>query len=133
MNTVHAHARRIFLLNLASATAAITLPGTSLAQSASPAERRFEPQPGPWRTFEVTTRVDVPKPQGAARVWLPVPSVNTDWQKSLESSYSSNGTARMADDERYGRVDAADLDAGHYVWRPELAPAGAVCAKTESR
>jgi len=102
MNTVHAHARRIFLLNLASATAAVTLPGTSLAQSASPAERRFEPQPGPWRTFEVTTRVDVPKPQGAARVWLPVPSVNTDWQQSLESGYVTNGKARMTNDEHDG-------------------------------
>jgi transglutaminase-like putative cysteine protease len=119
MNTVHAHARRIFLLNLASAAAAVTLPGTSLAQSASPAERRFEPQPGPWRTFEVTTRVDVPKPQGAARVWLPVPSVNTDWQQSLESAYVTNGKARMTNDEHDGArilyVEFADGETKPYV------------------
>ena len=46
MNTVQAQARRIFLLNLASATAAAALPATSLAQNASPAERQFAPQPG---------------------------------------------------------------------------------------
>ena len=40
--------------------------------------RRFDPQPGAWRTFEVTTRVDMQSASGPTRVWVPVPSVNTD-------------------------------------------------------
>jgi len=32
-----------------------------------------EPEPSPWRTFEVTTRVRVLQPKGATRVWLPTP------------------------------------------------------------
>lgn len=100
MTTVHA--RRVFMKNTATALAAATFPAIHFAQSAAPVERRFSPQPGQWRTFEVTTRVDILKPQGATRLWLPIPSVNTDWQQSLESSYSSNGKTEMTDDDHYG-------------------------------
>ncbi len=105
MTTVQtAPARRVFVRQLAAATAAVALPSLSLAQATTTpsAGRSFAPQAGRWRSFEVTTRVDIARVDGVTRVWLPMPSVNTDWQKSLESSYSSNGTARMADDERYG-------------------------------
>ena len=105
MTTVQtAPARRVFVRQLAAATAAVALPSLSLAQATTTpsAGRSFAPQAGRWRSFEVTTRVDIARADGVTRVWLPIPSVNTDWQKSLESSYSSNGTARMADDERYG-------------------------------
>ncbi|MDO8251756.1 MAG: twin-arginine translocation signal domain-containing protein, partial [Rhodoferax sp.] len=93
MTTVFAFARRNFLKKTAVAAVATALPAINFAQSsvvAAPAERQFSPQPGNWRTFEVTTRVDIVEPQGVTRVWLPIPSVNTDWQKSLESSFSSN-------------------------------------------
>ena len=85
--------RRKFLKNTALALAGTALPAINFAQAAAVAERSFSPVPGIWRTFEVTTRVDIAQPQGVTRVWLPIPSVNSDWQKSLESSYSSNGTA----------------------------------------
>ncbi len=94
--------RRKFLKNTALALAGTALPAINFAQTAAVAERSFSPVPGVWRTFEVTTRVDIDQPQGVTRVWLPIPSVNSDWQKSLESSYSSNGTARMEDDDKYG-------------------------------
>ncbi len=71
---------------------------TTSSSSSAPAERRFAPQVGAWRTFEVTTRVDLADPVGASRIWLPVPSVNTDWQRSLESRYSSNGKYQMGSD-----------------------------------
>jgi len=93
--------RRTFLKNAATLSAAYTLPAIGFAQSA-PAQRQFNPQPGAWRTFEVTTRVDILKPEGATRVWLPVPSVDTDWQHSLDNAYSSNGQARMSSDAHYG-------------------------------
>ncbi|OGB34550.1 MAG: transglutaminase [Burkholderiales bacterium RIFCSPLOWO2_12_FULL_61_40] len=103
MTTVHALAgavaRRTFLKNSALAGMAAALPAINFAQTA---ERQFNPRPGLWRTFEVTTRVDIAQPQGVTRVWLPLPSVNSDWQKSLESSFSSNGKTELTSDDRYG-------------------------------
>lgn len=109
MTTVHivpgADSRRRFLTNSAVALAATALPAINFAQTSAAtnnAARQFSPIPGVWRTFEVTTRVDIVKPQGETRVWLPIPSVNSDWQQSLDNRYSSNGTARMEDDGHYG-------------------------------
>ena len=103
MTTVHAQARRNFMKNTALALVSSALPAINFAQSAAaPAERKFSPQAGPWRTFEVTTRVDIAKPQGATRVWLPIPSVNTDWQQSLDNSYASNGKNLITADAQYG-------------------------------
>ncbi|GAB3488952.1 transglutaminase family protein [Curvibacter fontanus] len=93
--------RRTFLKNAAGLSAAYTLPALGLAQTA-PAQRQFHPRPGAWRIFEVTTRVDVQQAEGATSVWLPVPSVDTDWQRSLDSSYASNGATRMSSDAVYG-------------------------------
>ncbi|ABE44821.1 transglutaminase-like domain-containing protein [Polaromonas sp. JS666] len=36
------------------------------------------------------------------QVWLPIPSVNADYQRSLENSFSSNGTTRLTQDGRDG-------------------------------
>jgi len=94
--------RRQFLHVAAATLAGSALPAASFAQSAPVAERQFSPKPAAWRTFEVTTRVDIAKPQGATRLWLPVPSINSEWQQSLESSYASNGSARMEDDNATG-------------------------------
>ena len=104
MTTVQALARRNFMKNTAVAAVSLALPAINFAQASAPtpAERQFTPQPGHWRTFEVTTRVDIVKPEGATRVWLPIPSVNTDWQQSLESSFSSNGKTQLTADEHYG-------------------------------
>jgi transglutaminase-like putative cysteine protease len=95
-------ARRQFMKNSAVALAGTALPAINFAQTAAATERQFSPKPAAWRTFEVTTRVDIAKPQGATRLWLPVPSINSEWQQSLESSYSSNGSARMEDDNATG-------------------------------
>ena len=76
---------------------------TAVATPAAPSgARTFDPLPGLWRTFEVTTRVDILTTDGTTRVWLPVPSVNTDWQQSGVSSFSSNGNARMRYDSLQG-------------------------------
>lgn len=65
-------------------------------------ERRFDLQSGVWRSFEVTTRVEIAAPSGQTRVWIPVPSVNAGWQRSLESTISSNGSARVISDDGDG-------------------------------
>ena len=94
------------LLQGAAAWAALSCSPWAAAQSAAttaPAtSRTFDPRPGTWRTFEVTTRVDILKTDGISRVWLPVPSVNTDWQLSGVSSFISNGIARMRSDSLQG-------------------------------
>jgi transglutaminase-like putative cysteine protease len=101
MTTVHDLARRQFIQKSAVALTISALPAINFAQTAG-ADRQFSPQPGQWRTFEVTTRVDIAKPEGVTKVWLPIPSVNTDWQKSQSSSFSSNGKAQLTSDTQDG-------------------------------
>jgi len=92
-------ARRSLLKGGAALSAMIAAPTWLHAQTTAPtAERRFAPAVGNWRTFDVTTRVEIADPQGATRVWLPVPSMNTAWQNSLDTRFSSNGMARMGSD-----------------------------------
>ena len=56
-----------------------------------------------WRSFEVTTRVEVAKPKGVARVWLPLPlAADTDWFKTLNNGWSGNAsTARVIPHSKY--------------------------------
>ena len=45
-----------------------------------------------WRTFEVTTRVEVTKPSGPTRIWVPAPRVNgTPYQKTLANTFQCEG------------------------------------------
>jgi hypothetical protein len=88
--------RRTFLKNTTAIAMATALPALSFAQAAP--RRLFAPQSGAWRTFDVTTRVDLVKPQGVAKVWLPIPSVNSDYQRSQGNSFSSNGKTDLTDD-----------------------------------
>ena len=45
-----------------------------------------------WRTFEVTTRVEVLKPSGTTLIWLPEALiVQTPYQKTLENKYNAEG------------------------------------------
>jgi len=88
--------RRTFLKNTAAAALAGAFPSIHFAQS--PSRRNFAPQSGAWRTFDVTTRVDIVKPQGVTKVWLPIPSVNSDYQHSQGNSFSSNGATDLTDD-----------------------------------
>jgi transglutaminase-like putative cysteine protease len=96
-------ARRTLLQGAASLGALSLAPWTVASAQNTPApSRTFSPQAGDWRTFEVTTRVDIAKANGITRVWLPVPSVNTSWQKSEASSFNSNGITRMRSDGLQG-------------------------------
>ena len=58
--------------------------------------------PGDWRTFEVTTRVDIAKPVGLTKVWLLIPSVNTDWHISSINGFSSNGITKPSVEPKSG-------------------------------
>jgi len=79
--------------------AAAALPKLALAQ-----QLPFNPrQAEKWRGFEVTTRVEIVFPQGATRVWLPIPSVDSGYQKTLDNAWSGNAqTAKIVHDGTYG-------------------------------
>ena len=89
--------RRSFLQAGAAASVLGSLPRFSYAQ-----QLPYDPKPSGWRTFEITTRIEILKPQGVSRAWVPVPSVESDYQKVLGNSWSGNGSARMASDGKYG-------------------------------
>jgi transglutaminase-like putative cysteine protease len=98
----HSTPRRQFLFNAAGLSAAYALPLIGRAQTAPASERSFSPQVAGWRTFDVTTRVDVQQAFDGTRVWLPVPSIDTEWQRSLDHSWTSNGQVTLRSDATYG-------------------------------
>jgi len=52
---------------------------------------------GSWRTFEVTTRVEVLKPSGMTRVWLPAALISgTPYQKTLANTFKCEGGTAKA-------------------------------------
>ena len=52
-----------------------------------------------WRTFEVTTRVEVLKPSGVTHIWVPAALVrDTPFQKTLSNKFSAEGgTANLTE------------------------------------
>lgn len=77
--------RRDFLRLAGLSASGLVLPSAvSRAFAQSPTDR--------WRTYEVTTRVEVLNPAGRTRVWLPTPlTVDTPYQKSLGSTFHAVG------------------------------------------
>jgi transglutaminase-like putative cysteine protease len=68
---------------------------------------------GNWRTFEVTTRVEVLKPSGTTRIWVPAALVSeTPFQKTLSNSFNAEGgTAKIV--ER--KADALGIIAAEFA------------------
>lgn len=83
-------------------------------QPAAAEQRRFAPCAAAWRTFDVTTTVQVAEPQGTTRVWLPVPGIDSDFQQSLDHHWSGNATrARLVSDPKSGaRMLLAEFEPG---------------------
>jgi transglutaminase-like putative cysteine protease len=73
----------------------------SLCLAFAKAEHLFSPvtSAGRWRTFQVTTRVEVLKPSGTTLVWVPAALISeTPFQKTLANTFNSEGgTARMVE------------------------------------
>ena len=89
--------RRSFLQAAAGAAAVNTIPRLAFAQ-----QLPYDPKVGGWRTFEVTTRVEILKPQGASHAWIPLPSVESDYQKVLGNAWSGNASVQRSADPKYG-------------------------------
>jgi transglutaminase-like putative cysteine protease len=95
--------RRAFLATTAAGAAAASLPwGGALAQ-------------GGWRTFEVTTRVEIQRPSGVSRAWIPLPLAGaSDWHRDHGDSWSGNAArAEVMRDPKYGVEMPAAQGAPH--------------------
>jgi transglutaminase-like putative cysteine protease len=96
--------RRSFLRAAASLSAfAATSRVAGLTTPARAQQKEFSPRPGTWRTFEITTRVEVLEPTGVSRAWLPIPSVKSQYQKPLGDQWTGNAKAmKVVSDGAYG-------------------------------
>ena len=64
---------------------------------------RFDPQPGPWRSFRVTTRLDLPSADTTSQAWIPLPSLDADWMRPEGDEWTGNAvSADIVTDPRYG-------------------------------
>ena len=89
--------RRQFLQSSATVSAFALLSGRlPLARAATDI--------GKWRTFDVTTQVEVLKPEGITRVWVPTPlTAETPYQKSLGNTWKAEGgSVVFQTDPKYG-------------------------------
>lgn len=115
--------RRRLLKTTAAASLAAGLPRWAVAAGG------FDPQPGAWRTFEIVTRLEIAKPEGKTQAWIPVPAVNeAAWFKSLGSEWTTNGTAALGREAKYG------AEFVHAEWKDgEAAPVIQVVSKIATR
>jgi transglutaminase-like putative cysteine protease len=77
--------------------------GAAWAISGRAGDAAFDVEPS-WRTFELTTRVDVAGRAGDVRVWVPVPlTIATAYQRPAGNTFDAGGgRARLVTDGRRG-------------------------------
>ncbi len=99
--------RRQFLASCAALPVVATHPGSAAAQA-----RTYSPGSASWRTFEITTRLEIGSAGPGTRAWIPVPSVSADWQQPLDTTWTGNPRhAAIVADPIYGaRMVAAAWD-----------------------
>src|ERR1700723_1628607 len=100
--------RRDFLSRASGVTASLALPRASWI---FPQDRVS----ADWRMFEVTTRVQVLKSSGSARVWVPAALVGeTPYQKTFANTFDAEGgTAKLAESKPDGlAMVVAEFPAG---------------------
>jgi transglutaminase-like putative cysteine protease len=116
MDDTKPSSRRALLKAATGALLAGALPRMALADGAAAAqqeqERHFDPRPGEWKSYEVATRVHLQRASGPSTVWIPLPAVDTDWQRTLSNNWSGNATSmRVGADPHYGaRFLVAEFD-----------------------
>ncbi len=116
--------RRTLLKSLGLAAVAGPLAGRAFAQGVA-----FAPQPGPERTFEITTRVELASAKGGARVFVPAPSRSFEgWLTAHGTTFTGNADhAALGADKRSG---AAFVEA---AWSGDAAPVLEVTSRVSTR
>jgi transglutaminase-like putative cysteine protease len=91
-------------------------------------QKEFDPRPGDWHSWEVTARLEIGKPAGVTRLWMPIPVVEGEYQKVQENRWSGN--ARIAE-----RMEAGHGAAMVYAEFPESekAPVLEVVSRFQTR
>lgn len=100
--------RRDFLRSATVVSASLALPKAARLFASSAA-------PHGWRTFELTTRVEVLTSSGATRVWLPAALLGeTPYQRTLANRFSAeSGAAKLVESKADGLgIVAAEFPAG---------------------
>jgi transglutaminase-like putative cysteine protease len=117
--------RRTFLESAAASTVAVLaglpeIEGAPAAESAAPA----------WRTFEVTTRLEILEAAGLTRAWVPLPLMaDTSYQKRLGDTWEGN-----AADPRVWRDGHYDAGLLYAEWPSTVkAPALQVVSRFSTR
>ncbi len=79
--------RRHFIKTAALAASTLAVPRLASAEPGG-----FNPSPdNGWRVFEVTTRLEIQKPEGATRAWVPLPSVQeSSWIRPMGNLWQGN-------------------------------------------
>ena len=97
--------RRDFLRSVGIASASLALPKAEVLFAKSPTPER-------WRTFEVTTRVEVLTSPAATRVWLPAALLGkTPFQRTLANRFhAEGGVAKMVE----SKTDALGIVAAEF-------------------
>jgi transglutaminase-like putative cysteine protease len=99
--------RRTFLRAAAAAPAVFTLRNPRHLSAAG--------IPGGWRTFEVSTRIELRDPFGVTRLWIPAALIReTPYQKTLSNTFRvESGTVKRVEDRTDGlAIVAAEFPAG---------------------
>ncbi|MCH7342420.1 transglutaminase domain-containing protein [Pelomonas sp. CA6] len=100
-----------------------------LARAAADPQRRFAPQPTGWRSFDLTLEVAVADAQGQTQLWLPIPDLDTDYQRTVGHEWRGNAAqARVVADATGGSRLL------HVQFAPgEKAPVFAVTSRVQTR
>ncbi len=111
--------RRRFLKAAVAAPAVGALPGVwrdALAQGSD------------WHTYEVVTKVEIAKPSGTSRVWIPLPlTEKTDWHNPLGNKWTGNGQMKSVKDSKYG------AEMLYAEWKDAAAPVVEVTSRFATR
>ncbi len=93
--------RRQFLRSAAAASATLSVPRIARALRTDDAGKS-------WRTFEVTTRVEILNPSGISMVWLPAAQLQpAPYQKTMANDFhAEGGTAELVPYDGFGIVTA---------------------------
>ena len=85
--------RRDFLRSAGMVSAGLAFPEAAKRLFAADASA------GGWRTFELTTRVELLQPSGMTRIWLPAALISrTPFQKTLANTFhAEGGSAKMTE------------------------------------
>jgi transglutaminase-like putative cysteine protease len=83
---------------------------------------------GAWRTFEITTRVEVRNAAGPTRVWLPTPLAATPYQKTMGDNYhAGSGSVVMIE------TNESEPDMLGATWDEDVEPVLTLTSRVATR